>query len=68
VGENSKPNPGTVCPTQTNERDQPRSRLGRIPGSFDAIAGPLTAMFDVKSKKAKNTAPYLDPTTGQIVK
>ncbi len=41
-------------------------RLGRIPGSFDAIAGPLNPMFEFGSRPG-NSALYLDPTTGQPV-
>jgi len=36
--------------------------LGRIDGSFDAMAGPLTGMFDFGQSNPKV---FLDPTTGQ---
>ena len=37
--------------------------LGRIAGSFDAFAGPLTNMFDFASGP-KNTSLFLNPNTG----
>ena len=37
--------------------------LGRIAGSFDAIAGPLTNMFDFAAGP-KNSALFLNPNTG----
>ncbi len=39
--------------------------LGRIDGSFDAIAGPLTGMFNFDQHA--NSRLYLDPTSGQPV-
>jgi phospholipase C len=44
--------------------------LGRIPGSFDAIAGSITNLFDLSHphQAPPNDAPFiLDPTTGQPV-
>jgi phospholipase C len=38
--------------------------LGRIPGSFDAIAGPLTNMFDWKGH---NGRVFINPNSGAIV-
>jgi phospholipase C len=39
--------------------------LGRIDGSFDAIAGPLDSMFDFHGRKPDNPTLFLDPLTGQ---
>ena len=39
--------------------------LGRIAGSFDAIAGPLTNMFDFAAGP-KNPPLFLNPTTGAV--
>jgi phospholipase C len=41
-------------------------RLPRIPGSFDAISGSLTNMFNFHSDNNKKL--FLDPVTGQIVR
>ena len=39
--------------------------LGRIgSGSFDAIAGDITPLFDFTTRRGKR--PFLDPTTGQV--
>ncbi len=40
-------------------------RVPRIEGSFDAIAGPLTHLFDFHAKRGRNARLYLDPITGQ---
>jgi phospholipase C len=40
-------------------------RLPRISGSFDAIAGSLTNMFDFKQSGGRNKKLFLDPITGQ---
>jgi phospholipase C len=41
-------------------------KLPRISGSFDAVAGSLSGLFDFSSPHAPNAAPFiLDPTTGQ---
>jgi phospholipase C len=40
-------------------------QLPRISGSFDAIAGSLTNMFNFKQKQGRNKKLFLDPTTGQ---
>jgi phospholipase C len=40
-------------------------RLPRISGSFDAIAGPLTNLFDFSGRHGHNAKLYLDPVTGQ---
>ncbi|MDP9094766.1 MAG: alkaline phosphatase family protein [Actinomycetota bacterium] len=42
-------------------------RLPRIAGSFDAIARPLTAMFNFGGKVGHNTMLFVDPTTGQVI-
>jgi phospholipase C len=42
-------------------------RLPRIPGSFDAIAGPLTNLFDFHDHRGHNPKLFLDPITGQPV-
>ena len=39
--------------------------LGRIPGSFDAIAGSLTNLFDF-ANGGSNPVVFLDPATGQV--
>ncbi len=41
--------------------------VSRIPGSFDAIAGPLNPMFDFSGSRPANSTLYLDPTTGQPI-
>jgi phospholipase C len=41
-------------------------RLPRIPGSFDAIAGPLMHLFDFHGR-GHNPKLYLDPMTGQPI-
>jgi phospholipase C len=43
-------------------------RLPRIAGSFDAIAGPLTNLFDFHHRPANNRKLFLDPVTGQVVR
>jgi phospholipase C len=42
-------------------------KLPKIDWSFDAIAGPLTNMFDFDGKHANNSTLFLDPVTGQPV-
>ena len=42
--------------------------LPRIAGSFDALAGPLTDMFNFKPQEGNNNKLFLDPVTGQPVK
>jgi phospholipase C len=42
-------------------------KLSRIDGSFDAIAGSLTTMFDFRQHGHGNSKLYLDPITGQPV-
>jgi phospholipase C len=39
-------------------------RLPRIPGSFDALAGTLTHMFDFGDRHGGNDRLFLDPVTG----
>jgi phospholipase C len=39
--------------------------LGRIDGSFDAIAGPLDSMFDFHGRRPSTSTLFLDPLTGQ---
>ena len=39
----------------------------RIPGSFDALAGPLNSMFDFGGSHPDNSSLFLDPTTGQPI-
>jgi len=40
-------------------------KLPKISGSFDAIAGSITNMFDFSRNPFPNSNLYLDPTTGQ---
>jgi len=40
-------------------------KLPRIAGSYDAIAGPLTNLFDFYGRSGDNRKLYLDPVTGQ---
>jgi phospholipase C len=40
-------------------------RLPRIAGSYDAIAGPLTNLFNFHSSPGDNGTLFLDPVTGQ---
>jgi phospholipase C len=40
-------------------------KLGRIPGSFDAITGRLNRMFDFHGHGGENPKLFLDPVTGQ---
>jgi phospholipase C len=42
-------------------------RLPRIPGSFDAIAGPLGNLFEFRDRQGDNPKLFLDPVTGQPV-
>jgi phospholipase C len=39
--------------------------LPRIPGSFDAVAGKLTNLFDFGHPQGNNKALFVDPTTGE---
>jgi phospholipase C len=42
-------------------------RLPRVAGSFDSIAGPLTAMFNFGGNVGHNATLFVDPTTGQVI-
>jgi len=43
-------------------------KLPRIAGSFDAVAGPLTNLFDFHDHHSDNRKLYLDPVTGQPIR
>ncbi len=36
-------------------------------GSYDALSGPLTGMFDFESRKPTAAKLFLDPTTGEPI-